>query len=103
MLNTQQQRREAIYLALAQIPPGKVITYGNLAKLAGWPGGARLAGRTLCTLPEGSELPWHRVINSQGRSSLPEGSASYKEQIRRLQKEGVEVKNGKIKLSIYAY
>jgi methylated-DNA-protein-cysteine methyltransferase related protein len=103
MLDTQQQRREAIYLALAQIPAGKVITYGNLAKLAGLPGGARLVGRTLCSLPDGSELPWHRVINSQGRSSMPEGSAGQLEQLRRLQKEGVEVKDGKIKLSIYAY
>jgi methylated-DNA-protein-cysteine methyltransferase-like protein len=103
MLETQEQRREAIYLALAQIPKGKVITYGNLAKLAGMPNSARLAGRLMCELPAGSRLPWHRVINSQGKLSLPEDSASYREQIKRLQKEGVEIKNGKIKLSVYAY
>jgi methylated-DNA-protein-cysteine methyltransferase-like protein len=103
MLLTQQQRKEAIYLALAQIPKGKVITYGNLAKLAGMPNGARLAGRLMCELPEGSKLPWHRVINSQGKLSLPENSDSYREQIRRLEKEGVMITNGKIKLSIYAY
>lgn len=103
MSDLQQQRREAIYLALAQIPPGKVITYGKLAKLAGLPNGARLTGRLMCELPEGSQLPWHRVINAQGKLSLQEGSASYKEQIRRLQKEGIEINNGKIKLSVYAY
>ena len=103
MLETQEQRREAIYLALAQIPKGKVITYGNLAKLAGMPNGARLAGRLMCGLPAGSRLPWHRVINSQGKLSLPEDSASFREQIKRLQKEGVEIKNGKIKLSVYSY
>ena len=103
MLLTQQQRKEAIYLALAQIPKGKVITYGNLAKLAGMPNGARLAGRLMCELPEGSKLPWHRVINSQGKLSLPVGSDSYREQIRRLEKDGVVITNGKIKLSIYAY
>lgn len=103
MLLTQQQRKEAIYLALAQIPKGKVITYGNLAKLAGMPNGARLAGRLMCELPEGSKLPWHRVINSQGRLSLPKDSDSYREQIRRLEKDGVVITNGKIKLSIYAY
>jgi methylated-DNA-protein-cysteine methyltransferase-like protein len=103
MLLTQQQRKEAIYLALAQIPKGKVITYGNLAKLAGMPNGARLAGRLMCELPEGSKLPWHRVINSQGKLSLPVGSDSYREQIRRLEKDGVVIINGKIKLSIYAY
>lgn len=103
MLLTQQQRKEAIFLALAQIPKGKVITYGNLAKLAGMPNGARLAGRLMCELPEGSKLPWHRVINSQGKLSLPIDSDSYREQIRRLEKDGVVITNGKIKLSIYAY
>ena len=103
MLATQQQRKEAIFLALAQIPKGKVITHGNLAKLAGMPNGARLAGRLMCELPEGSRLPWHRVINSQGKLSLREDSDSYREQMRRLEKEGIEIKNGKIKLSIYAY
>jgi methylated-DNA-protein-cysteine methyltransferase-like protein len=103
MLTTQAQRKEAIYLALAQIPKGKVVTYGNLAKLAGMPNGARLAGRLMCELPEGSRLPWHRVINAQGKISLPENSASYREQIQRLQQEGVIINNGKIKLSIYGY
>ncbi len=103
MLETQEQRREAIYLALAQVPKGKVITYGNLAKLAGMPNGARLAGKLMCGLPAGSRLPWHRVINSQGKLSLPQDSDSYREQLKRLQKEGVEIINGKIKLSVYAY
>ncbi len=104
MHNTQQQeRKEAIYLALAQIPEGKVITYGNLAKLAGMPNGARLAGRLMCELPDKSNLPWHRVINAQGRLSLPLGSESYREQKSRLNSEGIEFVNEKIKLSIYGY
>jgi len=103
MLETQEQRREAVYLALAQIPKGKVITYGNLAKLAGMPNGARLAGRLMCGLPEGSKLPWHRVVNSQGKLSMPVDSDGYREQKRRLIKEGVEFVNEKIKLKIYGY
>lgn len=103
MFNTQQQRKEAIYLALAQIPQGKVITYGNLAKLAGIPNGARLAGRLMCELPDKSNLPWHRVVNAQGRLSLPLDSESYHEQKRRLSTEGVEFVNEKIKLSVYGY
>lgn len=95
--------REAIYLALMSIPAGKVITYGQLATLAGLPGAARLAGTVLCGLPENTELPWHRVINAQGKISLPIDSAAYKKQLQRLQAEGVEIKNGKISLHIYGY
>lgn len=103
MLMTQEERKEAIYLALAQIPAGKVITYGNLAKLAGMPNGARLAGRLMCELPDGSNLPWHRVINAQGKLSMPVDSAGYREQMLRLEKDGIEIHNGKIKLSLYGY
>jgi methylated-DNA-protein-cysteine methyltransferase-like protein len=99
----KQERKEVIYLALAQIPKGKVITYGNLAKLAGMPNGARLAGRLMCELPDKSNLPWHRVINAQGRLSLPVDSEGYREQLQRLQKDGIDINNGKIKLSIYGY
>ena len=100
---TSATNREAIYLALMSIPVGKVITYGQLAALAGLPGAARLAGTTLCGLPENTELPWHRVINAQGKISLPPDSAAYKKQLQRLQAEGVEIKNGKISLRIYGY
>jgi methylated-DNA-protein-cysteine methyltransferase-like protein len=95
--------REAIYLALMTIPAGKVVTYGQLASLAGLPGAARLAGAVLSSLPEKTQLPWHRVINSQGKISLPIDSASYKKQMQRLKAEGVEIKNGKISLRIYGY
>ena len=100
---TQQHRKEAIFLALAQIPEGYVISYGELGKLAGLVNGARLVGRTLSNLPKGSNLPWHRVVNSQGKISLPPDSKSYKEQIRRLKAEGVQVVNEKIKMSVYGY
>jgi methylated-DNA-protein-cysteine methyltransferase-like protein len=103
MLTTQQQRKEAIYLALAQIPQGKVITYGNLAKLAGMPNGARLAGRLMCELPEGTNLPWHRVINAQGKLSMPVDSEGYREQHQRLLKDGVEFVNGKINLRRFGF
>lgn len=103
MENIQQQRREAIYLALAQIPKGKVISYGDLAKLAGLTNGARLVGKTLSNLPKESTLPWHRVINSQGKISLPPDSPSYEQQYKRLVKEGVEVVNGRINLKRFGF
>lgn len=95
--------KEAIYLALYNIPAGKVVTYGQLASLANLPRAARLAGTVLRDLPEGSQLPWHRVINAQGRLSLPVNSPGYNEQVRRLLEEGVEVKQGKISLRRFGW
>lgn len=102
MINNPQHL-QAIYLALASVPAGRVITYGQLAAIAGLPRAARLAGRALRDLPKGTELPWHRVINAQGRISLPEDSTSYKEQKRRLEKEGIQFAGNKINLRIYGY
>ena len=95
--------REAIFLALMSIPAGNVITYGQLASLAGLPGAARLIGTTLCGLPEHTELPWHRVINAQGKISLPEDSPAHTEQKKRLEAEGINFTNNKINLRIYGY
>lgn len=103
VVTTSTTNREAIYLALMTVPRGKVITYGQLAALAGLPGAARLAGTVLCGLPENTELPWHRVINAQGKISLPADSAAYKKQQQRLQAEGVQMVNEKISLRIYGY
>ena len=97
------QHLQAIYLALASIPQGKVVTYGQLAAMAGLPHAARLAGRAIRDLPRGTELPWHRVINAQGKISLPEDSPSYREQVQRLEKEGIKITKGKINLSSYQW
>ncbi len=102
-MNNPTANREAFYLALMSIPAGKVITYGQLAALAGLPGAARLAGTVLCGLPEQTDLPWHRVINAQGKISLPENSGAYQEQKKRLEAEGVTFTNNKINLRIYGY
>lgn len=95
--------REAIYLALMSVPAGKVITYGQLAALAGLPGAARLAGTVLCGLPEDTELPWHRVINAQGKISLQPHSSAYQKQKQRLEAEGVQFVSEKINLRTYGY
>jgi len=95
--------KEAIYLALQQIPRGTVVTYGQLAQLAGLPGAARLVGNLLNNLPEGTRLPWHRVINAQGKLSLPADSPGYIEQIRRLTLEDIEVIRGKISLKRFGW
>jgi methylated-DNA-protein-cysteine methyltransferase-like protein len=58
------------YEIIKKIPKGKVATYGQIAALAGYPGYARQVGYALNSLPEGSDVPWHRVINSKGMVSV---------------------------------
>jgi len=64
-----------IYAVVSRIPRGRVATYGQVARLAGLPGHARLVGYALAVLKEGSRLAWHRVVNAQGRISLRSGDA----------------------------
>ncbi len=59
-----------IYAVVKKIPRGKVATYGQIAALAGMPRHARQAGYALAGTPENVKIPWHRVINAQGRISL---------------------------------
>lgn len=77
---TAAGRREALYLALAQVPAGKVVSYGQLADLAGLGRAARWVGSTLAQLPDGTRLPWHRVVGTGGRLSLPAGTPAGDEQ-----------------------
>ncbi len=79
-----------IYAVVARIPRGRVATYGQVAALAGLPRQARLVGYALHGLPDGSRLPWHRVINAQGRVS-PRSDERPSEGLQRhlLEEEGV--------------
>lgn len=95
-LTTADARRTALYMTLNQVPTGKVISYGQLADLAGLGRAARWVGRILSQLPEDSSLPWHRVIAAGGRISLPVGSVSGDEQRARLRAEGITVQNNRV-------
>lgn len=88
-----------IYAAIAAIPPGRVASYGAIAARAGLPGRARLVGTLLGDVPDGTELPWHRVLRASGHIARPAGSRGWLEQARRLRAEGVEVLNGRVPLS----
>lgn len=91
-----------IFAVIHQIPCGKVSTYGEIAKMAGYPGYARHVGRALGQLPEGSSLPWFRVINSQGKLSL-KGEA-FERQKNALIEEGIEVSpEGRVRLARYRW
>jgi len=84
-----------IWQVIALIPHGRVATYGDIARHAGLPGAARRVGYSLRQLPPETGIPWHRVINSQGRISLPEGSASQYTQRERLEAEGIVFRGNK--------
>jgi methylated-DNA-protein-cysteine methyltransferase-like protein len=61
---------QRFYTVVKKIPRGKVATYGQIAALAGMPRHARQAGYALAAIPVDVKIPWHRVINAQGRISL---------------------------------
>jgi methylated-DNA-protein-cysteine methyltransferase-like protein len=80
----------AICAVVRRIPAGWVATYGQVAAMAGLPRRARLVGRVLATLPEGADIPWHRVVNAKGEvSCAPSRNGGDALQIRRLKAEGV--------------
>ncbi len=81
--------QSSIRKALEQLEPGDVVTYGEIAAQAGYPGTARAVGNFL---RNSSDLPWWRVVTSGGR--LVPGSE--REQERRLRAEGVEVTDGRV-------
>jgi len=91
MTGNEIESRQAILATLARIPLGQVSTYGQVAKLAGQPGKARYVAYILKNLPSDTEIPWHRVINSQGKISFPHASEKYQEQFDRLIEEGIVV------------
>ena len=96
-------RESQLYAWMAQIPRGRVVTYGQLARLIGLPKGARWVGRQMGRLPRGSRLPWHRVINAQGRSSIPVDASGWNRQLRLLKREGVAVVDGRIALQRFQW
>ncbi|HEX6807573.1 MAG TPA: MGMT family protein [Gemmatimonadaceae bacterium] len=65
-----------IYAVVRRIPRGRVATYGQVAILAGLPRQPRLVGYAMHALPNGTTVPWHRVINAQGRVSPRTGNGA---------------------------
>ncbi|HEU4724500.1 MAG TPA: methylated-DNA--[protein]-cysteine S-methyltransferase [Candidatus Eisenbacteria bacterium] len=94
-----------IYAAVRKIPRGRVATYGDIARLAGMPRQPRLVGYALHATPAGVRIPWHRVVNAQGRISTGRGVAGGELPQRfRLEREGVAFgPNGRIPLDVYRW
>ncbi|WP_434027977.1 MGMT family protein [[Pseudomonas] boreopolis] len=93
---TPEQARARILAAIRAIPRGQVAGYGEVAARAGLPGRARLVARVLAGNDD-PDLPWHRVLRSDGRIAMPEGSRGWREQSQRLRSEGVAVERGRVK------
>ena len=79
-----------IYATVRRVPRGRVATYGQIAQLSGLAGQARLVGYAMFALPRTTTVPWHRVINAQGRISLRDdgGGAAIRQRIL-LEREGI--------------
>ena len=81
-----------IYAAVRNVPRGRVATYGQIAATIGLPRHARLVGRALRSLPEPSDVPWHRVVNASGRLS---SRLSESELLQRLLLEAEGIESGR--------
>ncbi len=90
-----------IWQTVLLIPKGRVATYGQIAEMSGLSRQPRLVGYALHNIPSGMEIPWHRVINAQGKISLPNKNG--RRQRKLLEKEGVKFSNNRIDLEQYGW
>jgi methylated-DNA-protein-cysteine methyltransferase-like protein len=88
---------ERILAAIRAVPRGEVAGYGHIARRAGLPGRARMVARVLGG-NEDPGLPWHRILRSDGRIAFPPGSRGFREQSKRLRAEGVDVREGRVRM-----
>lgn len=96
-----------IWQTVQAIPQGKVACYGQVADLAGLPGRARMVGKALGKVPDdgwrNADVPWYRVINSQGKISFVPGSEQFERQKQQLQDEQVVVIGQRIELKQFQW
>lgn len=95
--------KEAVLQIVNAIPAGKVATYGQVARLAGLGNAARYVGTAMKNLPHGTRLPWHRVLNAQGKISFPVNSEGYTRQKQRLLDEGIAFRGNSVDLKRFGW
>ncbi len=96
--------RTAVLEVVARVPEGRLVSYGQVAALAGHPRRPRQVGMILRGLPEGTELPWQRVVNNQGYVPSKGRWWGAMVQIERLRAEGIEVDEaGNLDLARYRW
>lgn len=96
-------RTRRILDTIRDIPEGRVASYGQIADITGLIRGARQVGYALRTLPDGHDVPWHRVITVSGRIAFEKGSSRFKEQRERLMMEGIAVNTGRIDMRTFRW
>ena len=90
-----------VYALVCQVPRGRVVTYGQIARALGAPRAARTVGWAMRDCPE--DVPWQRVVNARGEISL-RPTSGYHEQRARLKEEGVRFSRaGRIDLKKYGW
>lgn len=101
----QRQRRRdfawEVHAVVGEIPEGRVLTYGDVAALCGSPRAARGVGSALRGLPHDTAIPWWRVINAQGRISLPGAAGTLQRKL--LRREGIRFRDGAVDLGRYRW
>jgi methylated-DNA-protein-cysteine methyltransferase-like protein len=86
-----------------RIPRGRVVTYGQVAALAGLPRHARHVGYALHALPDGTSLPWHRVVGAGGAIRVRRVESAWTQRLR-LEREGVAfTPRGRVSLERFAW
>jgi methylated-DNA-protein-cysteine methyltransferase related protein len=88
-----------VYRLVKQIPRGRVITYGALAKVLHLRGGARTAGRAMAATPSGKGIPWHRVVGDRGKLLIREPYASLQRKL--LESEGISLLESRVNLKAH--
>lgn len=92
---------DPVYRLVKQIPRGRVLSYGALARSLRLPGGARSAGRAMAATPSGKGIPWHRVVGERGKILIREPYASLQKKL--LESEGVKIVESRVDLKSHLW
>lgn len=95
--------KEQVYELLKKIPKGKVVTYGQIAELMGSKRSARAVGNILHTNPDPINVPCYKVVSKAGKLAENFGDGGIDVQKRRLENDGIEVKNYTVDLKKYQW
>ncbi len=94
MTKFQNTFDRAVWKIVSEIPRGRVMSYGDVARAAGYPRHARMVSKAMSRSQE--TLPWYRVVRSDRTLAFEYGSDAYQKQQKLLKNEGVKIINKKV-------